>query len=100
MTQIDDDVKRDIIGASPKLSEEDQRISLSLYRLLSEGKPVPLSRLSTSTGVPIASLRETLALWSGLEWDHERRIVGFWGLTLSRTGHRFHVGSQDLFTWC
>ena len=100
MTRTVEDISRAIIDAFPTLSPEGQRISLSLYRLLAEGHPVSLHQLSGSTNFSVDFVRDLIGPWSGIAWDREDRITGFWGLTLSPTKHRFRVGGHDLFTWC
>ncbi|MGH8631979.1 MAG: organomercurial lyase, partial [Burkholderiales bacterium] len=41
-----------------------------------------------------------LRSWYGVQFDSAGSVVGFWGLTLSNTKHRFRVNGQNLYTWC
>lgn len=41
-----------------------------------------------------------LARWHGVERSADGAVTAFWGLTLSKTKHRFRTGGRDLHTWC
>ncbi len=82
------------------LSQDQQAVSVSLYRLLAEGEPVGLSELGKAAGVPDEKTRRILDGWPGVYSDEEGRIIGFWGLALPETDHRFQVQGRTLYTWC
>ena len=41
-----------------------------------------------------------LTKWHGVQRSADGAVTGFWGLTLSKTKHRFRIGRRDLYTWC
>ena len=84
----------DFLAAHP----EQFRLSLPLWRLLAEGKPIEPEQLAT---VSHRSLKEIQALLqsSDMRVDQEGNILAF-GLSLQPTPHQFHLGEQALYTWC
>ena len=94
-----DELSAAVAGRMPNLSHEEAAVALSLYRLLSEGGPVSLARLAEAAGRSQAEVRAVLQGWPGIFYEDEA-IVGFWGLALGSTSHRFEVRSMRLSTWC
>ena len=87
----------------PHLESAEQRVGAMLYRELARGKPVRRERVAEILGVPtreIVSLLERGGLASLTLYDDARRIIGFGGLSVTETVHRFNVDGQSLFTWC
>ena len=41
-----------------------------------------------------------LARWHGVQRNADGAVTAFWGLTLSKTKHRFRVDGRELHTWC
>ena len=41
-----------------------------------------------------------LAKWHGVQRSADGAVTAFWGLTLSKTKHRFRLDGRDLYTWC
>ena len=89
-----------IVGAVPKLGPTERRIAIGLYRLLSQGQPVPPERLAETLNLSQGRVRETLSHWPGVYRDGAGSVVGFWGLALSEMPHRFQVDGQTVYTWC
>lgn len=84
----------------PALDADGQQLSLALYRRLAEGVPVTLPALAAEVGMPRVELEQRLAAWPGVYYDGERRVIGYWGLTISPTTHRLRVDGRELFAWC
>jgi len=84
----------DFVAAHP----EQFRLSLALFRLLAEGKPVSPEGLATSLQ---RSLQEVQALLhsADIRVDQAGNIIGH-GLSLVPTPHQFHLSEQALYTWC
>lgn len=98
-----DDLVAYVNGLFPSLSLFEQRLSIELYRLLLEGKPVPRQRLVPQLECTVDTINRTLDAWPGIFFDEQRRIVGYWGLALQEayTGpHTIAVGAQSLSAWC
>jgi len=74
----------------PALDERDRRLSLALYRELAGGAPASL---------PEEGLKR-MRDWPGVYYDAERRVIGFWGLSLAKARHRLRIGEHELFAWC
>ena len=94
----------DLINLFPeeflKLSPEEQRVSVQVYRLLAEGKPVPPEKIAKAVNLSNEAVRIILTRWSGVYYDNEGRIVGYWGLSIPKMSHRFKVNGRTLYTWC
>jgi Helix-turn-helix domain of alkylmercury lyase len=85
----------------PALDSEEQRIAVSVYRLIAEGNPAGEERIALAAGVPIEKVSRGLAEWPGVYRDGSAEVIGFWGLTVSEMPpHSFYVGSTHLWTWC
>lgn len=80
-------------------SRREQRVAISLYRLLAEGRPVPPERLAERAEVDAEELTRLLESWPGV-YSAEAGVVGFWGLALDQMPHRLHVDGRKLRAWC
>lgn len=89
-----------VVAAFPKLSATERRVSLALYRLLAEGRPVALERLSAKADVAAGAVRDFLERWHGVKRDADGAVVGYWGLTVRETGHRMRIDGRQMYTWC
>jgi len=38
--------------------------------------------------------------WSGIYYNDEGNIIGYWGLAVEKMSHRFNVDDKKLYTWC
>jgi alkylmercury lyase len=89
------------IGAArPSLDAAEERAALALYRLLADGEPVAVAALANRLDRPRAQVERTLERWPGLFRDDRQRVVGFHGLALGETAHRFRIEGRDLYAWC
>ena len=87
--------------ARPRLRETDQRLSLALYRLLSEGKPVTPAELVVATDLPASEIGARLDEWPGAFRDEQGRVVGLWGLSvLEMPPHEVLLQGRKLWAWC
>ncbi len=84
----------------PTLDATGQRLSLALYRELARGAPVALPRLASLLELRADEVGRRLQAWPGVFFDDAQRVIGYWGLTLSRSTHRLRVDGRDLYTWC
>jgi alkylmercury lyase len=92
-----------IVGYFPTLDLLEQRLSLALYRLLAEGQPVPRPSLTERLGISVETVNRILDGWPGVFFDAERRIVGYWGLSIPSkhtSPHKLTVNSRTLSAWC
>ncbi|HQU16284.1 MAG: alkylmercury lyase MerB [Gammaproteobacteria bacterium] len=87
-------------NAFPRLSVEEQRLSLALYGLLAQGRPVSAERLADTLGQEASGVRRRLEDWPGVLRDAQGAVIGFLGLAIGETAHRFRVGGTTLYTWC
>jgi alkylmercury lyase len=86
------------------MSSEGQKLSLLVYRLLGEGIPVDMKRIAKMSGKTLSTI---LASLNGpgndihhIEYDARQRIIGFGGLSLTPSPHRFRIGGKMLYAWC
>ena len=92
-----------LLQALSKLSVEEQRLGLALYRQLARGQPVHLESAAASVGLSaeaVATLANRDPLRALIYRDDRDRVVGFAGLTVLPMHHRFAVDGAQLYTWC
>ncbi len=92
-----------IVECFPSLNLLEQRLSLRLYRLLAEGQPVPRKVLAERLEVPDETVNRILDGWPGVFSDNERRIVGYWGLSIpaaNKSSHTLKINGRTLSAWC
>lgn len=98
-----DEVAASIVGVFPTLDVIEQRLSLELYRLLAEGQPVPHAALADRLDISVETVNQILDRWPGVFWDPERRVVGYWGLSIPTaysSPHSLTLGGRRLSAWC
>jgi alkylmercury lyase len=92
-----------VVRCFPALNSLEQRLSLDLYRLLAEGQPVPRTVLAERLGVSLEAVNRILDGWPGVFSDAERRIVGYWGLSIPTaygSPHTLKMNDGVLSAWC
>ncbi len=93
-----------LINVFPKefteLNEEEQSVSVELYRLLARGEPVFDEAIASAINMPLNTVDSILNHWPGVYYDGQHRIIGYWGLALPKMSHRFKVNGRTLYTWC
>ncbi len=98
-----DELAASIVRCFPRLNLLEQRLSLDLYRPLAEGPPVPRTALAERLGVPVETVNGILDSWPGVFSDAERRIVGYWGLSIPAvysSPHTLRMNGRRLSAWC
>lgn len=83
-----------------RMSQQEQQISMHIYRLMAQGKPLSAKLVASFLGIPLKLVTQTLDDWDGIYYSDAGSIIGYWGLSLSKTQHRFEVDGHDLYTWC
>src|SRR5260370_2043266 len=89
-------------GLLPANTPEKQRMSVTLYRLLSGGTPVTREQLGVACGFSqerVGQLLKELPA-AALELNRRGAFLGFGGLSLRPTRHRLSTGEVELHTWC
>lgn len=89
-----------IAGLLPALSDNERRLSLMLYRLLSHGSPVAAEQIAKALNMPLEVVLNILDGWPGVYYNAEGQITGYWGLTINKAGYQFEVDGVKLYTWC
>src|SRR5713226_3703792 len=92
-----------IVECFPTLDLLEQRLSLTLYRLLAEGQPVPLASLADRLNISVETVTRILDGSPSVFADSQRRIVGYWGLSIAsayRSPHKLTVNGRTLSAWC
>jgi len=98
-----DELAASVVRCFPALNLLEQRLSLELYRLLAEGQAVPRKVLAERLEVPDETVNRILDGWSGVFSDNERRIVGYWGLSIpaaNKSSHTLKINGRTLPAWC
>jgi len=83
-----------------QLKPQEQRVSVQIYRLLAQGKPVSAKLIAASLDLEPGVVNQILDSWSGTYYDAAGSIIGYWGLALQETKHRFEIDNHSLYTWC
>src|SRR5258707_15343969 len=68
---------------SPKLDDAKRRIALSTYRRLARGIPASPEAIARDAGIPVEQATAGLGHWTGGYTEAEKRLVGFWGLSIA-----------------
>src|SRR5437867_2773180 len=89
-----------ILALFPPFSATEERVALTLYRLLAEGGPVSPAALASAAGVSTAQVESMLSRWPGVYRDDDRCIIGYGGLTIAETRHRMQIDRNTRYTWC
>jgi alkylmercury lyase len=91
-----------VAKAAPDFDEEGQQVAIAAYRRLAEGSPAPTSDIAARADAPTERVEQLLGAWPGVFLDSDRRVVGFWGLTIHRLSptHRIEAVGRELFAWC
>lgn len=83
-----------------RLTPPEKRISVALYRMLAEGRPVAREALAARARLPLAQVYKVLDNWFGVFYDDAGKIIGYQGLTLREMHHRLRTGGRTLYAWC
>ncbi len=90
-----------IVGLRPSTGRYARQFALQLYRMLARGEPVRVEELAEMLNRRSFQMRRTIESWPSLiQQDERKRVVGFGGLSLERTKHRFTGEGRSLYTWC
>lgn len=89
-----------IAGATPTLDEREQRLAITLYRLLATGRPVTVRAAATNLGQSDDDVERILQSWPGVFRDEAGAVIAFWGLSLYEMPHRLRVAGATVFAWC
>lgn len=90
----------ELVRATPRLDEEQQRAALALYRLLANGEPVAREQLPEPAGASESQLERLLGHPGVAYFDDQDRLIGFWGMALSGMPHRVRVDGRTIRAWC
>jgi hypothetical protein len=87
--------------ASGSLAEDEQRLAVAVFRLLSAGAPAAIPAAAAAAGIPESAARQALRSWPAVFFDDQDRVTGFWGLALAgMPPHRVRHAGTDLSAWC
>ncbi|MGH8934189.1 MAG: organomercurial lyase [Egibacteraceae bacterium] len=89
-----------VTGTMPRLDRDGIPLALMTYRRLAEGASVRVDALACAVGLSESRAREVLLDACEVMMDEAGAIVGFGGLALAETAHRFEVDGVRLYTWC
>jgi alkylmercury lyase len=93
-------IARQLAAATPRLSEHEQHLFLTLYRLLAAGQPVDSPALAEAARLPVDGVRAALERLPGVYTDDRQRVIGFWGISIAPMPHQMTVNGQTIYAWC
>jgi alkylmercury lyase len=97
------DLAASIVACFPTLDLLEQRISLTLYRLLADGQPVPHTMLAERLEISVGTVNDIVNRWPGVFSHAQQDIVGYWGLSIPsayNSPHKLTVNGRTLSAWC
>jgi alkylmercury lyase-like protein len=90
-----------IAAATGQLGEDEQRLAVAVFRLLSAGHPVRVPAAADAAGMPGPPAETILRSWPAVFWDEHGQVTGFWGLALAgMPPHRIDSDGTELSAWC
>jgi alkylmercury lyase len=96
-----EEIAASILEHMPPLTPDGARVALATYRLLASGAPVGVKAIAERTGRNAEQADGLLSSWPGVFRDDAQRVIGFWGLSITKLGpHRLHVDGKRLSAWC
>lgn len=94
------ELERLFIQAFPELDPTGQKQAIQLYKLLADGKAVSIKTLAEHISLSEKETHELLQSWTGVSFNEDHLINGFWGVSTDETSHSFRLGETTLYTWC
>lgn len=88
------------VNAFPAMDSDEQRLGLTLYRLLANGAPVSSEQLADALRHPVEVVITVLESWPDVFFDQDHYVIGFGGLTIKETAHHLEVNGNTVYTWC
>ncbi len=90
------------MAAMPSLDLRDQRIVLSIRRLIAKGAPVGIDAIAAASNVSPGEVEAKLSSWPGVYRDDKGQVVGFWGQAIEGLDpeYRLVAGGQTTYAWC
>jgi len=97
-----DDLVDALIGAFLPLTAAEQRLVVTIYRLLSEGSAPDRAEIAGASGWPADEVDSRLRSWPGVFVDGDGAVVGLWGMAAEAvSAHRLRVDGRDpVWMWC
>ena len=90
-----------LVALRPTRERREREFALELYRLLATGVPVRREHLAGELDWPSREIDPMLHPWRHfIQYDDNRAVVGFGGLTILPTRHRLQVKEHSLYAWC
>ena len=93
----------ELLGLLPEsftsLTNQEQELSLAIYRNLGRGMPVSQEKLSASTTLSTGEIDVILKKWPGVFYEGGS-IVGYWGLAIGEMPHQIQFEDRKLYGWC
>lgn len=93
---------RSIIDMYLKLTADEQRLVLAIYRTMTTtGRPAPLRDVARAAGWLPPDAATTVGRWAAVMYDDTGAITGFGGLSTEPvTRHRLEIDGVTTWTWC
>lgn len=71
-----------IAQAMPPLTARQLDLTLSAYRAMLAGRPTEIATIAKAAGWDPDEAATQLSEWPGVYFDDDKRVIGFWGLTV------------------
>jgi alkylmercury lyase len=84
----------------PDADDDIRHLWVMIYRQLAKAKPVSIHNLATLCDLGEPEIKRHLEELSNISFNDDGDIIGFLGLTISKTPHELHIDNKLLYTWC
>jgi len=82
------------------LTDIEQKISIQIYNQLAKGQPISVKNIADLSNLPSEKVKAIIDNWPGVFYNEKNDIIGYWGITINKMGHRFKVNGSAVYTWC
>ncbi len=90
-----------VLELFPPLTDAEHALASRVYGLLMVGEPLRRELLATELNLPTREVVALLDRWPRhVAYDDGKRIVGWGGLSVEPTRHRFAANGRQLYAWC
>jgi len=91
---------KELSGALPDFSPEQQRVAVAVYRELAKGEAMTASQMAAALGGAGAGALDEDPLRRFIYRDKNDHIAGFGGIATAPMHDEFYLNDKRLWTWC
>jgi hypothetical protein len=91
-----------LVDAFIPMTAAEQRLVVTIYRLLAEGATTDAAGIARTSGWPVQEVASRLASWPGVFLNGDGHVVGLWGMAAEAvSAHQLRLAGHDpVWLWC